>query len=439
MTLALRGNEAVFTRSTSAPTFEIKTAAPNPFDVAKAQFNRAADKLGLDDGLRQILTSPQRELTVNFPVKMDDGSIHVFTGYRIHHNTTRGPVKGGIRYHPDVSLDEIRALSMWMTWKCSLVNLPFGGAKGGVICDPSKMSLHELEAMTRRFTTEIAGLLGPMTDIPAPDVNTNPQVMAWLMDTYSMHAGHSIPEVVTGKPVSAGGSLGRVEATGRGVRLVTEEATKRLGLPFEGARVVIQGFGNVGSVSATLLHQAGVKVVAVSDMFGGIYNPNGLDIPALIAHVAETKSVREFGNSEAVTNDELLTLPCDILIPAALENQITVDNAPKLRTRLIVEAANGPTTPAAEVILADRGIPLMPDILANAGGVIVSYFEWVQDLSRFFWDEDEINLKLRDILVRSFAQVADIAEREKIDYRLAAYLVAIQRVADATKMRGIYP
>ncbi|HEX2916468.1 MAG TPA: Glu/Leu/Phe/Val dehydrogenase [Chloroflexia bacterium] len=413
----------------------------NPFETARQQFFYAADKLGLEDGLREILSVPQRELQVNFPVRLDSGRIKVFTGYRVHHNDSRGPVKGGLRYHHAVSMDEVRALAMWMTWKCAVVNIPYGGAKGGVVVDATTLSLTELERLTRRFATEISILIGPETDIPAPDVATNAQTMAWIMDTYSMHRGHFITSVVTGKPLSAGGSLGRVEATGRGVSITTAEAARHTGMNLEGARVVVQGFGNVGSISARLLQDLGCTIVAVSDVFGGIYNPKGLDIYALLAYIQRSpnRSVVGFPESEPVNNSDLLTLPCDILVPAALENQLTAENADAIQAKMIIEAANGPTTPEADQIFRDRGIYLVPDILANAGGVTVSYFEWVQNRQAFFWNEDEINNRLHDVMVNSFAAVADIASNYSVDMRTAAYMLAIRRVADATSIRGVYP
>jgi glutamate dehydrogenase (NAD(P)+) len=417
------------------------TAHKNPYEVAQEQFFYAADKLGLDDGLRQILAVPQRELQVNFPVRLDNGSIRVLSGYRVHHNNARGPVKGGLRYHPQVSLDEVRALAMWMTWKCAVVNIPYGGAKGGVVCDVQDFSRTELERLTRRFTTEISILIGPETDIPAPDVATNPQTMAWIMDTYSMHRGHSITSVVTGKPLSAGGSLGRVEATGRGVSIATAEAARKLGVSLEGMRVIVQGFGNVGSISAKLLYEMGCKIVAVSDVYGGIHNPKGLDIPALFEYIKTSpqRSVIGFSDSESVNNIELLTLPCDILVPAALENQLTRFNADQIQARMIIEAANGPTTPEADAIFRERGIYLVPDILANAGGVTVSYFEWVQDRQAFFWSEEEINQRLTNVMRNSFAAVAATADKDAVDMRTAAYMLSIGRVAEATSVRGIYP
>lgn len=413
----------------------------NPFETAREQFFYAADKLGLSDDMREILSVPQRELSVNFPVRMDDGRIRVFKGYRVHHSDSRGPVKGGLRYHHAVSMDEVRALAMWMTWKCAVVNIPYGGAKGGVVVDASKLSITELERLTRRFTTEISILIGPETDIPAPDVATNPQMMAWIMDTYSMHRGHSVTSVVTGKPISAGGSLGRVEATGRGVSFATREALKAANVSAEGQRAVVQGFGNVGSISARLLFEMGCKVVAVSDVFGGIYNPNGLHIHNLLEYIktSPNRSVIGFPDSEPVSNSELLTLPCEILVPAALENQLTVDNADKVQAKFIIEAANGPTTPEADHIFRERGLILVPDILANAGGVTVSYFEWVQNRQAFFWSEEDINRRLEDVMVNSFQAVYNLSQEYKVDMRTAAYMVAINRVAEATRVRGVYP
>nr|BBH93483.1 glutamate dehydrogenase [Thermogemmatispora argillosa] len=411
----------------------------NPYEVAVAQFDEAAEMLGLSQAMRAILRKPKRELIVNFPVRMDNGDVQMFTGYRVQHNINRGPAKGGIRFSPDVSLDEVRALAMWMTWKCAVVGIPFGGAKGGVVCDPHKLSRSELERLTRRYATEISILIGPNSDIPAPDMNTNPQIMAWIMDTYSMHRGYSVPEVVTGKPLSIGGSEGRLEATARGVQVVTREALLSLGMQLEGARVVIQGFGNVGGNSARLLQSLGCKIVGLSDISGGVYNPNGIDVMRALRYSQEHGGLRGLPDSEQVTNQELLELPCDVLIPAALENQLTAQNAPRVKARLIIEAANGPTTPEADRIFQDRGITVVPDILANAGGVTVSYFEWVQDLQRFFWSEDEINQRLERIMVRSFQAVKERAERQRTSLRMGAYLLAVARVAEATEARGIYP
>ena len=411
----------------------------NPYAQAVAQFDAAADRLHLSQEMRAVLRVPKRELTVNFPVRMDDGRVEMFTGYRVQHNINRGPAKGGIRYDANVTLDEVRALAMWMTWKCAVVNIPYGGAKGGVIVDPRKLSATELERMTRRYATEIAGVIGPESDIPAPDVNTNPQVMAWIMDTYSMHHGYSIPAVVTGKPLAVGGSEGRMEATGRGVFFVTREACRVLGMSLEGARVIVQGFGNVGSVTARLLHEAGVKVVGLSDIYGAIYNENGIDVTRAMRHMQEHGQLKGTPDTEHVDGKALLEMPCDILIPAALEGQLTHANAGRIHAKLIIEAANGPTTTEADAILHERGIPVVPDILANAGGVTVSYFEWVQDLQHFFWAEDEINKRLEHIMVRSFNAVNAKREEQNCDFRLGAYLLAVSRVAEATQVRGIYP
>lgn len=418
----------------------------NPYTMAVTQLESVADRLGLDEGMRKLLRHCKRELIVNFPVIMDDGRLEIFTGYRVQHNLALGPAKGGIRYHPAVTLDETKALAMWMTWKCAVVNIPYGGAKGGVVVDPRELSDHELERLSRRYATEVAILLGPEKDIPAPDVGTDARVMAWIMDTYSMHHGYSIPGVVTGKPVSIGGSRGRLEATGRGVLYITQKACAYLNRTLEGATVAVQGFGNVGSVAARLLAQAGARVVAVSDSSGGIYNEKGLDIEAMLRHraqlgrkwsVATARMDRVPG--DAITNQELLELPVDILIPAAVEGQITARNAAKIAAKIIIEGANGPTTPEADAILHDAGVFIVPDILANAGGVIVSYFEWVQDLQAFFWEEDEVNQRLHRILSRSFDEVIAVAEQEKVPLRQAAYIVGVRRVVEATRVRGIYP
>jgi len=411
----------------------------NLYDVAVSQFNDAAERLGLSQPMRAILSKPKRELVVNFPVRMDNGNVEMFTGYRVQHNINRGPAKGGIRFSPLVSLDEVRALAMWMTWKCAVVGIPFGGAKGGVICDPRKMSRVELERMTRRYATEISILMGPNSDIPAPDMNTNPQVMAWIMDTYSMHQGYSVPAVITGKPLSIGGSEGRLEATARGVQVITREAMRDYDMVPEDCSVVIQGFGNVGSITARLLHEMGCKVVALSDINGGVYNPKGINIPRALRYSKEHGTLLELPDTEPVSNEDLLELPCDILIPAALENQITLENAARIKARLIVEAANGPTTPEAEHILYDRGITIVPDVLANAGGVTVSYFEWVQDLQRFFWAEQEINHRLEAIMVRAYQAVQNKSHEQETNLRLGAYLLAVARVAEATELRGVYP
>ncbi|MCS7207844.1 MAG: Glu/Leu/Phe/Val dehydrogenase [Dehalococcoidia bacterium] len=409
------------------------------YDVALAQFDAAAARLGLEDDLRQHLRQTKRELTVHFPVRMDDGSVRMFVGYRIQHNLARGPAKGGIRYHPAVDLDEVRALAMWMTWKCAVVNIPYGGAKGGVAVDPKRLSLGELERLTRRYASEIALLIGPESDIPAPDVGTNDQVMAWIMDTISMHKGYSVPGVVTGKPVAVGGTLGRREATGRGVAIIAREAMRFKGLSLQGATVAIQGAGNVGLHAAQCFTQMGARLVAISDSVGGLYNPHGLDLPSVQAWKQTHGQLQGFPHAEAITNDDLLALPCDILVPAAMENQITGRNADRVKARLVVEGANGPTTPEADAILRERGVLVVPDILANAGGVVVSYFEWVQDLQFYFWDLEEVNRNLERILVRAFGEVASLAEREKSDMRLAAYMVAIRRVADAMRLRGLFP
>lgn len=415
----------------------------NPWEMALEQFDHAARYLDLKQGIYDMLRYPKRELIVNFPVKMDDDSVQIFTGYRVHHSTVRGPTKGGIRYSLDVTLDEVRALAMWMTWKVAVANLPFGGAKGGVVCNPKELSETELENLTRRYTTEISILMDPEGDIPAPDMGTDPQVMAWIMDTYSMHRGHSEPAVVTGKPVEIGGSLGRLEATGRGARIIAEEAADYLDMELADATVAVQGFGNVGSISAELLvEEAGCRVVAVSDSRGGIYDPDGLDIPAVIEHKRQTGSVVGFREADGVTNAELLELPVDILVPAALENQITGSNAPYIQAELIVEGANGPTTPEADAILKERGCFVVPDILANAGGVTASYFEWVQGLQYFFWSEQEINKQLRRVMRKSFDDILGIMhlyESEAIDMRTAAYILGISRVNQATLLRGIYP
>jgi glutamate dehydrogenase (NAD(P)+) len=420
-------------------TTEKVAAEINPWAVAQQQFDLAAEKLNLDDAMRRVLREPRRELTVHFPVKMDDGSVQVFTGYRVQHNLGRGPAKGGIRYHQDVSLDEVKALAMWMTWKCAVVGIPYGGGKGGVIVDPKKLSQKELEALSRRFFTEIEILIGPEKDIPAPDVNTNAQVMAWFMDTYSMHAGYTVPGVVTGKPISLGGSEGRNEATARGTVFCIVEASRHLGIEINKAKVAIQGFGNAGSIAAQLMEAEGATIVAVSDSTGGIHDPNGLDIRRVIQWKQEHGTVQGFRGANDVSNAEVLEVECDILIPAALENQITARNAGNVKARLIAEAANGPTTPEADEILWKAGKFMIPDILCNAGGVTVSYFEWVQDLNRDHWSEAVVNEKLREIMVKAFQETLAIARREQIYMRTAAYLLAVQRVADATQMRGLYP
>ncbi len=413
--------------------------ADDPWANAQRQFDNAAAILNLSPGLRAVLREVRRELLVRFPVKMDDGSLRVFEGYRVQHNTTRGPAKGGIRFHPDTSLEEVKALSMWMTWKCALMNIPYGGAKGGVVVDPRELSHRELERLSRRFASEISLLIGPDSDIPAPDVNTNAEVMAWMMDTISMEAGYSIPAVVTGKPLEIGGSEGRPSATGRGVTIVAMDICKRLQRDPAATTVAVQGFGNVGSVSAELMAERGFHICAVSDVSGGVYNPAGLDMVALQQHRATTGAVGGFAGARPVSNSELLELPVDVLVPAALENQITSRNAGRIHASVIIEGANGPTTPDADLILEQRGITVVPDILANAGGVTVSYFEWVQDLQSFFWEEGEINNKLERILQRAFTQMCAQADLHRVSLRLGAYLVAVKRVADATAVRGIYP
>ncbi len=437
MVITTHGPSAIATNG--VPQSSIGEPNRSLYDIAVEQFHLAADILNLDRGMRDILTHCKRELAVNFPVKMDDGSIRVFTGYRVQHNIARGPAKGGLRYHQSVSIDEVKALSMWMTWKCAVVNIPYGGAKGGITVDPKVLSLGELERMTRRFAVEISTLIGPDRDIPAPDVNTTPQIMAWMLDTYSMTAGHAVPGIVTGKPVHLGGSVGRGDATGRGVVFALQEASRRLGTRVEGSRTVVQGFGNVGSVAARLAAAAGAQVVGVSDVTGGIYNANGLDMAAVTAYTEGNSSLRDFPGADNVSNDELLTLPCDILVPAALEKQITEANADKIQARLIAEGANGPTTPEADAILADRGITVVPDIYANAGGVVVSYFEWVQALQAFAWSEDEVNSRLHVFMVRAFNELYDIAQVHKVSLRTAALILGVQRVVEATQSQGIFP
>ncbi|MBA2285272.1 MAG: Glu/Leu/Phe/Val dehydrogenase [Ktedonobacteraceae bacterium] len=418
---------------------DVKSAALNPYTMAVQQFESAASKLNLSEDMREILSRPKRELTVNFPVRLDNGRIRTFTGHRVQHNVNRGPAKGGIRYSPDVTLDEVKALAMWMTWKCAVVGIPYGGAKGGVVCDPKEMSPGELERMTRRYATEISIVIGPHGDIPAPDVNTNPQVMAWIMDTYSMHVGYSIPAVVTGKPLSIGGSEGRNDATATGVLFVTRQAARRMDMSLQGARVSVQGYGNAGSIAARLFHTEGCKVVAVSDTRGGIYNEAGLDPAAVLRHKQERGSVVGFPNAQQMSLQDVLEVPCDVLVPAATEGVITAANADRIQARIVAEAANGPTTPEADRILHEKGIVVIPDILANAGGVTVSYFEWVQDLQSFFWGVDEITQRLEVIMNRAFVAVAEKADQYHCDMRLAANMLAISRVAEATQIRGIYP
>lgn len=425
-----------------APEVQSGIAEPGRslYDIAVSQFGKAADILGLDEGMRQILTHCKRELTVNFPVKMDDGGVRVFTGYRVQHNVTRGPAKGGIRYHPDVELDEVKALAMWMTWKCAVVNIPFGGAKGGVTFDPRERSTGEIERLTRRFAAEIGILIGPDRDIPAPDVNTNAQIMAWMLDTYSMNAGHSVPGIVTGKPIGLGGSVGRNEATGRGVVFAVGDAARTMGLPLDGARVVVQGYGNVGSVTANLIGEmTGATVVGVSDYYGGLYNPRGLDMAKVAAWSRENGKLPGYPHADAVSNADLLTLPCDVLIPAAIEKQITGANADRIQARLVAEGANGPTTPEGEAILDDRGVVVLPDIFANAGGVCVSYFEWVQALQAFAWNESEVNSRLQTAMSRAYHDLHEISQRHETNLRTAALILGVKRVVDATTTLGIFP
>jgi len=411
----------------------------NAYDVALENFDLAADALGLDDGLRAIIKYPERVLAVNVPVRLDSGKIVRFEGYRVQHNTARGPAKGGIRYHPNVTVEEVKALATWMTWKCAVVNIPFGGGKGGVTCNPKAMSLGELERMSRRYASAILPLIGPEKDIPAPDVYTTPQVMAWIMDTYSMNVGYPVHGVVTGKPISLGGSLGRNEATGRGVFYTALSSAQHLKIPVKDARVVVQGFGNAGSIAANLLHQAGARVIAVSDTRGAIRNANGLDIPAVISFKERTGSVAGFPESERIGPAELLALNCEILIPAALENAITAENASAVRARIVAEAANGPVTPDADRILDQKGVFLIPDILCNAGGVTVSYFEWVQDENHLFWDEQDVNRQLEKVMTRAFSDVLKLYLERKCNMRLAANMLGVSRVAEAVRVRGLYP
>jgi glutamate dehydrogenase (NAD(P)+) len=410
----------------------------NPWEAQEARFDFAARKLNLEDGLWKLLRTPTREIIVHFPVTMDDGRTEIFTGFRVQHSIARGPGKGGIRYAPDVTLDEVRALASWMTWKCAVVNIPFGGAKGGVICDPKKMSQGELERMTRRYTSEIIDFIGPEKDVPAPDVNTNAQTMAWIMDTYSMHMGHTVTSVVTGKPLNIGGSRGRVEATGHGVQVICDESLRYLKMPIEGCRVVIQGFGNVGSNAARLLMERGYKIVGVAEFEGGLSNPKGIDIHQLIEYKRRNNTTLGFPGAEAMPSEELLVSDCDVLIPAATENVITSRNAENIKAKVIIEGANGPTTAVADEILAEKHVFVMPDILANAGGVTASYFEWVQDRQGYFWKEDVVNERMESILRDSFEDVIRYSEAHNVNNRIAAYMLAIDRVAYTIKQRGIY-
>lgn len=411
----------------------------NPFEEVQKHIDAICRRMNVDEGINARLRYCKRELIVHFPVKMDDGTLKIFTGYRVEHNTSRGPAKGGIRYHPDVNLDATRALAAWMTLKCAVVNLPYGGAKGAVACNPELMSQNELEKLTRRYASEISIVIGPEKDIPAPDVGTNPQIMAWIMDTYSMNKGYSVLGVVTGKPLEIGGSRGRFEATGRGCMICARLAGQHLGISLDGATVAVQGFGNVGSPAASLLAREGCKIIGISDVYGGIYNAKGLDVESAFRYSRETGSVVDFKDAENITNAELLELDCDILVPAALEGTICAANADSIKARMIVEGANGPTTPDADKTLCDNGKFVIPDILANAGGVIVSYFEWVQGLQSFFWSEEEVNRQLQVIMNNAFHEVLEMSQHEKVDMRDAAYMLALKRIADAMQLRGIFP
>ncbi|HEX7401794.1 MAG TPA: Glu/Leu/Phe/Val dehydrogenase [candidate division Zixibacteria bacterium] len=408
------------------------------FQNAMTQFDEAAKRLRLDPTWLEIIKQPRRIVIIKLPIQMDDGSFKVFTAYRVQHSIIRGPAKGGIRYHPDVTLDEVSALAAWMTWKCAVVGIPFGGGKGGITCDPTKLSKNELERLTRRYTSELIDVIGPESDVPAPDVNTNEQTMAWIMDTYSMHARHTVTSVVTGKPLDLGGSLGRVEATGRGVLFTIREAARHLGIQMDGSTVAVQGFGNVGSVAADLLFDDGCKVIAVSDVKGGIYNRNGIDIKKLLHYAKKNRSVIKFPGTKPISNQEILELGCDILVPAALENQITEENAPRIKAKIVAEGANGPVIPKADKILDKNGVFLIPDILCNAGGVTVSYFEWVQDRMGLFWGEQEVNHRMEEIMKKAFKDVLEISCAKRVNMRTAAFMLAIKRVLDVFKLRGIY-
>ena len=410
----------------------------NPFEAMMARFDRAAELLDLEPGLYKVLRNPEKTIIVSIPVMMDSGEVEVFIGIRCIYNTSRGPAKGGIRFDPNVTLDEVKALAAWMTWKCAVVNIPFGGSKGGVICDPLTMSIGELERVTRRYTAGIITTLGPDSDVPAPDVNTNERVMAWLMDTYSMHVGHTVNAVTTGKPVAMGGSLGRREATGRGCMIATREALAHLGLSVKGRTVVVQGFGNVGSIAAELLHAEGCKVIAISDRTGGWHNKKGIDVKHAIAHVLEHQTLEGFGGGEPISNAKLLELECDVLLPAALENVITTKNAPNIKAKIVCEGANGPTSAGADAILDDKGVFVIPDILANAGGVTVSYFEWVQNRSGYYWSEQMVNERLTEIMVNAFSEVLKLSKLHKVNMRTASYMLSISRVSTVHKLRGIY-
>src|SRR6266581_4279908 len=410
----------------------------NPFEAMMSRFDKAAELLDLEPGLYKVLRQAEKQVIVSIPVMMDNGQVDVYEGYRVLYNTSRGPAKGGIRFDLQVTLEEVKALAAWMTWKCAVVNLPFGGAKGGVVCDPSKLSLGELERLTRRYTAGIISTLGPDSDVPAPDVNTNERVMAWVMDTYSMRAGHTVTAVVTGKPIEMGGSLGRREATGRGCMIVTKEALKHLGMAVKGTTVAVQGFGNVGSVAAEFMARAGAVIVAVSDKSGAVYKPSGLDVPDLLNWVRERRQLAGYPRGEAINKDQLLTVECDVLEPAATENVITRKNAPQIKAKIICEGANGPTTAAADEILEKKGVFVIPDILANAGGVTVSYFEWVQDRGGYFWDEETVNRRLESIMTRSFHEVMALVDKHKVSTRIACYMLAVDRVAAMHRLRGMY-
>jgi glutamate dehydrogenase (NAD(P)+) len=433
MTMATKPNQALI-----RPDKDTFLSEENPFEAMMSRFDFAAQKLSLDPGHYKVLRSPEKQIIVSVPIARDNGEVEVYTGYRVLYNTSRGPAKGGIRFDTNVTLDEVKALAAWMTWKCAVVNIPFGGAKGGVVCDPFHLSNAELERITRRYTSAIIETLGPDSDVPAPDINTNERVMAWIMDTYSMHKRHTVTAVVTGKPIEMGGSLGRREATGRGCMLVTREALKRLSMPVAGTRVAIQGFGNVGSIAAQLMEQLGLKVVAVSDKSGGVYNPDGLRIKEVLQHCRQKRFVADYKDAEHITNEQLLTVDCDVLVPAAMENVITSKNARDIKARIICEGANGPTTANADKILEEKGVFVIPDILANAGGVTVSYFEWVQDRGGYFWDEETVNQRLERIMVQSFDEVASMAGRHGLNLRIGAYMLAIERVAAVHRLRGMY-
>jgi glutamate dehydrogenase (NAD(P)+) len=435
MTTAIRANQQDLIRPDKDSRF---LGEENPFEAMMSRFDYAAQRLSLDPGHYKVLRSPEKQIIVSVPFLRDTGEVEVYTGYRVLYNTSRGPAKGGIRFDLNVTLDEVKALAAWMTWKCAVVNIPFGGAKGGVVCDPTNLSNAELERITRRYTAAIIETLGPDSDVPAPDVNTNERVMAWIMDTYSMHKRHTVTAVVTGKPIEMGGSLGRREATGRGCMIVTREALKKLRMPVQGTRVVVQGFGNVGSIAAQFMEQQGMTVVAVSDKSGAIYNSKGFRIRDLIQHVRQHRNLSQYKEADHIPHDQLLTLDCDVLVPAALENVITSQNANDIKARIICEGANGPTTAGADKILEDNGVFVIPDILANAGGVTVSYFEWVQDRGGYFWDEDTVNQRLERIMVQSFEEVAGMAGRHGINLRIGAYMQAIERVAAVHRLRGMY-